>query len=41
MQNFRLVNFNNSKVVYESVAGQGTCVSFMLAKEADDEEEEA
>ena len=37
----KIAKLHHTELVYESVAGQGTCVSFMLAKEADDEEEEA
>ena len=37
----KIAKLHHTDLVYESVAGQGTCVSFMLAKEADDEEEEA
>ena len=37
----KIAKLHQTELVYESVAGQGTCVSFMLAKEADDEEEEA
>lgn len=36
----KIAKLHHTELVYESVAGQGTCVSFMLAKEADDEEEE-
>lgn len=36
----KIAKLHQTELVYESVAGQGTCVSFMLAKEADDEEEE-
>lgn len=37
----KIAKLHHTELVYESVAGQGTGVSFMLAKEADDEEEEA
>lgn len=37
----KIAKLHHTELVYESVDGQGTCVSFMLAKEADDEEEEA
>lgn len=36
----KIAKLHHTELVYESVDGQGTCVSFMLAKEADDEEEE-
>ena len=36
----KIAKLHQTELVYESVAGQGTCVSFILAKEADDEEEE-
>ena len=37
----KIAKLHHTELVYESVAGQGTCVSFMLAKEGDDEEEQA